>query len=1036
MPEEIEITDSELQKTLVRFIEAGMPIDRATYPESDTMRRLVRQRLLMLVGIDPEKPEVKKTSAPVVEPAAASTAEAAIAKEAIEPIAEPATPGKRTFDFPGSYGPDAPDVKKIAKAHKDGYPIAVYEFMQGMVDYGKGHEPPPRIWIEHKSGKKYSYKGNGEIVQAEDDPVTAIEFVNGGKGMPPEDIIINRHEGDEDTLGAYGKGLTLALSYIKTQGMVAKAGSYHDGKAWWGEVYLTPTESKVAEVLAIKGEWYDSEEGRTTRIRIENPTKIFVEEVSRSSDFFLYSNPRFTDAALVNIDSEAQAKTKKAIPIDRGKVICLDGIVSRKSDGSHDSIFIDGLRVPLQSKKKSILPWSIQGLGKPSNYYLRVCRSHNSMSYEAFEISTPVLLAVQQLENEELLRRLIKCAMKNLNTGYLEFMDTFRGPIDLPMSEKTAGIIRRIWEEEYGEGTLITTNEKLAKWYAKSSKKGGKAKLLPKGICEFLERAGVKSVESETAVVEVINFKGLSSLHVPSASSPNKFDKMMDYVAQVDGEAKLIESENEQKLQIMIPRIVKEIEEYNGDTEYSEGIVIRTVATIAHSEGLDYRIFAVNGAYVYEISMDIGMEDGNKYSTQIEIQVIEKDKKPEYEKFENGRTYIILSGDAILAFGDPAEKIADKKKRKEEKRAEMPQHDQEKEQFSQDLSKKTVTKTTIGQIKIITEEEANGEADKEEKYPNGYYQREAGSTFSYDEENSSGYWANEYGWVKEEVPVSVPANYHSAHVINDLQSREMHAVVPTGYRIAGVKKSPDAKFVIYRDKRTGQYLISGWAKRLVYYTCPEKMSAYDKIPPIPEEKEDLLAQERHLLLQEWRKFIEEINNNPALTTWNKVALAQEMWNGNFVYDNDYGLNDQVKGENKEEIAAKILNTSRGICNLSATGFAILLRSLGVPSRVCSGYWKQSSDHGGRHMWVEYWNGNRWIPHETEIGIHDVIEEGGESINEVLKRLRERVWKLSGRVAAAQEGAENLLKDVPVLVTRSGFQQRVMDKLKVFLKDQQ
>ena len=79
------------------------------------------------------------------------------------------------------------------------------------------------------------------------------------------------------------------------------------------------------------------------------------------------------------------------------------------------------------------------------------------------------------------------------------------------------------------------------------------------------------------------------------------------------------------------------------------------------------------------------------------------------------------------------------------------------------------------------------------------------------------------------------------------------------------------------------------------------------------------------------------------------------------------MDDESVGKSREEVAAKIVNTSRGICNIGATGLALLLRAVGIPSRVIPGYLKQGEEQGGSHMWVEYWNNKRWIPLEAEMG---------------------------------------------------------------------
>lgn len=125
-----------------------------------------------------------------------------------------------------------------------------------------------------------------------------------------------------------------------------------------------------------------------------------------------------------------------------------------------------------------------------------------------------------------------------------------------------------------------------------------------------------------------------------------------------------------------------------------------------------------------------------------------------------------------------------------------------------------------------------------------------------------------------------------------------------------------------------------------------------------------------------------------MTTAVKVRLAHRMFVNHYRYSNDPAHDDQVHGDSREIIAAKILNNERGICNLaSSTAFVILLRAIGVPARVCGGYWKQSEEHGGSHLWTQYWNNVRWVNFEPQVGMgsDDPVEKRRAATDEEIAR---------------------------------------------------
>ena len=264
--------------------------------------------------------------------------------------------------------PNTNEVKAMKKAfERRGEPIVLYEFLQGMVDYGRGREPAPRLTLELKNGDRITYEGQPVQISA-DNPVVAMEFTNAGPGLAPENVVIFEHVGADDTLGMHGRGLTIALTYLASEGMAATVSSNYKNNSWSGATKLATTESGLSEVLTMDGKWQGkiSEEEASTTIRIENPTAALVEQISDLPNFFLYANPRYPSDALVGPAAKEQAEPYQISIGEKGKVACLDKIVNaepaEESQG-YNFVYVDGLKLPFRSiNQATVLPWAVEGL--------------------------------------------------------------------------------------------------------------------------------------------------------------------------------------------------------------------------------------------------------------------------------------------------------------------------------------------------------------------------------------------------------------------------------------------------------------------------------------------------------------------------------------------------------------------------------------------------------------------------------------------------------------------------------------------------
>lgn len=1064
--QEVGITDVAIVDAAVLTIQSGVTVKEAHYPEGDVMAGFVRTKLLRAAGIEPEglmishavREEKEEDSAP-------QTAEPVVVRPFVGTRGE-GMEFENGNGISSSYGPGSEEIKEITKAHDDGRPVAVYELMQGMVDFGRGNLPVPRIWIEYQNGERIAYQGIESVSRSSDNPIVAIEFVNGGRGLPPEYTVISKSDKENGThkgdfkLSKYGKGLTLALTYLRQRGINVRVSSHCDGQVWAGKVRLVPTATGRECVLNLKGKWGGAaaqSELAVTSVRIERPSNGVIPDdviqgVARASEVFLYANPRFPGAVLVDKDNSAVSEARKLVKIgERGEIMCLDGVLEKEEDGSVRHIYVDGLKVPLEKDMRAILPWSVQGLDESSDCALRVSRSHNSTSYDASYISAPVLLAVQMLEDKELMRRVILCAMNNPEIRFLEFPGDqwYSYLLRRKMSPRMAELVKEIWKEEYGDDTVIASSEEQTGLYRQHVGKGKKAVIVPCGLFLFLERVGVMTAGKELQKLNVKKIESLNDLNVPFVDSPDRFDILMDHVARVDGSVKLSEGEGGKRMVFTIPKVVRDETEFNGQTVSNEGVIARTAAVIAEVAKVNCSIFVLDGGYVYEIRIAVTRGSGNFFKTNLEIQEFPREGKPQYNEYQDG-TYIVFSGGEIESFtsGGANEYLNKRRKEMEARRRGMPSRKEVRAPI-----KKSVPEVSIGQIRIDKKDDSEVKIHPKSRCPKGYYRRNVGTDFVYDSVENEGYWGNEYNWVHvDDVLSGEPEKYESASVIQNLDSHEFHLDVPSGHKIFAIEASDDAGVELYRDTRSGIYMVRGSADEFVYYTWSDEVVDYEKVSPTDEETKDFLSGgNSDCLSDEWRKFIKSIVDGPKLIPSVKIELLSEKWDKTFRYSRAYSKNAQIRGANLEEIAAKILNTSSGICNICATGFALLLRSVGIPSRVVGGYWKQDEHHGGSHAWVEYFDEGTWKTVDPGLGVlEDFCDIDGKTRNEVWAELTGRLARsegardalidekrtLDGIVADGRRGARSLVEAAPFVTFRAGFQDRVRKELKTLLTEDQ
>lgn len=894
------------------------------------------------------------------------------------------------FSLYSSFCPESPEVIKMREAYEGGNPTVLYEFMQGMVDYGRHHTPPPRIYIEYASGERAMFDG-GRISIREHDPVIAIEFTNSGPGLSPEDLVIIRHEGNNSKLGIHGRGISVALTLLAEKGIMTEVTSNFKGREWKAESSLANTESGITNVLNVSGRWGGAAESPKTVFRLVNHETKLVAQLSAVKDFFLYANPRFTDAVLVPKESPERTESL-AIAVDRGTVMCLEGIVDKqerserpKDDMGWSYIFVDGLRLPIPWKQKSILPWSIQGLASPKKWMFQVKRSHDSSSIESIRLSVPIVVALRQLTDASLLRTIIQTAMNHPEDRYLELEPLQYVQADF--STATRKIIFEIWKTDYDNALIDDSAERIERYRGCCHDR--KILFIPNhDIFDFLKSAGIETLPDVMGLKGSAEMTGLRPLELPSAYAQDNIERLMEAIAKEGGEVTLVILKGKKYLQIKLPWPLKRVAEFDGITENPAGRLIRMAAIMAHVSKIDYHAFSLEDNVYHEIEIKpkASLQDGDVFATSITINTYDRSQYPDFESYEDDATYVLLSGDQINEYGYPTrlEKLIELflsaireirkklvaigfRRKKGGKTGNEKKDTEDRRPFKASL----IARHNIGQIpiadEIVVRDDPQHDTDKKSENicPVGYYQDGVGTAFSFDADRKSCSWTTSQKWTFVDIPRKKTRRFDSKMVLTDLNG-DRPLEVFTGHKIVAFEADTGADVEFFREARTGLYSLRGKAKKIIYYTIEDDDQSYVYNPPLPEERENVVDMD--LLLPKWKEFIVETASNPALTTFAKVQLAMRKWSEMFRYAKDDAVGDQISGNSRGEIAAKILNTSCGICNLSASGFALLLRTIDIPSRVCTGYWKQSEDHGGRHMWVEFWNGRRWVPIESEIGI--------------------------------------------------------------------
>lgn len=867
-----------------------------------------------------------------------------------------------------SYGKHSNAVKDMKESHKKGIPLAFYEIMQGMVTYGRNHTPPPRIYFVMSGGERIMFDGSN--TPDSNEGMEAIEFENHGPGLAPEDTVINMPDPDapEESLGEHGHGMTIALAYLTSIGLPVKISSNHKGRQWKGITSLRPTTTGKTEILHMDGAMgakVDKIEERTV-FRIECPTEELLDDLRKVPDMFLFANPNYPGAVIVPFNSECEEKESVIYPLDKGQLRCLTGVVPEQN--SYNFIYIDGLKIPI-CFNITVLPWDIQGLKDTKTSHLKIARSNDSTSLNG-ELSEVIPLAVAQIQDKKILKKIIKTAIDNKDTYYYELKEPYYGKKGL--SEETKKIIQEIWAEDYDNAIIDYDKDRVDRTGGEF--KGRKVLLVSNDLFNFLRKADIDFLLIEKGAEDAREVKNLQRLHVPDAKEPKALDSLIEKAALSGAMVDIVKVQGVQHLRIKIPHVICTDAEFGGLTQSDFGKLMRLAAIIAGQQNIDLRAFSLDGDYYNQIHIvpyaSNYRGENDYYATAISIEQYGLgDLENDFLSYEAGSTYLLLSGEQINTFENPNRLqlllemflniLAELKKKASQfalRRKGAVSRMLQQPDVRADISHSTIDSVPASDIDAGNTMLLEDGIDCESRITPGNYRKEVGARLSFARESLS--WSSECQWTEAAVPNRGMRKNESKSVErNIIGSRRL--IVKHGHKIACYKTVPkNAKLTFYYDVKNGLYVAIGDADVLEYHTSEDKKEGALNRRPTAEELENPLKASDYLLAEHWQKFFKTIiKDNPKLSSKGKAMLAANEWNDRFSHE---GQTD-IGGDTKSAAAACAINNCRGESSSYSTGLAILLRAIGVASRVVSGYIVDSDFRYSRQTWVEYYDGEKWHP---------------------------------------------------------------------------
>lgn len=504
-----------------------------------------------------------------------------------------------------------------------GRPTDVYEFVQGMVDYQR-EGPPPRLYAVYADGREVEFDGRSAI-----DPrgLVSIDFYNSGPGLQPSDAVLSEHAGGEGTRGHWGRGTSVAITYLTTAGMTVEVQSNairrEGGKrrVWIGQAVIRPGQSDGRPRMELDGQWRERADALFTNFRVLNPTAEFLARVEQIPLYFLDANPRYRHAMVVEPSPSAPAL---AIELDLGpggdarrgrRIECVSGVVPWKDRGER-ALFVDGLKVDA-GYHHLLLPWAVFGLGDLDGP-LQVGRRFDSGGLEGNpNLPAVVQTAIARCRDRETLDTLLRFALSGERGAYAELDDSWKsyrlGELDDRLSSETSDILSELWHERFPQGEVFIAYDAAERDRLLRDRPEAEIYIVPGSMYSWLKQAGVPTANSQSLFANAKSINYGEQITVSYAhDETNRLARLLAAAGATRGRVRVVEENGQKALEVFFPYSTSEDRDFN-DLEKPGAQWLRVAAVIAQLEGFELEIVSQDDGV--QSRLELAVSGGRRQST-------------------------------------------------------------------------------------------------------------------------------------------------------------------------------------------------------------------------------------------------------------------------------------------------------------------------------------------------------------------------------------------------------------------------------------
>ncbi|TSA44686.1 transglutaminase domain-containing protein [bacterium] len=495
-------------------------------------------------------------------------------------------PGSGKFHIESSFNEETPEVKSMDRQVKQGRPTPLYELAQGQVDYGRDHNPPPRIFIVYKDGRRVEFTGK----DFDPNKITALEFANSGEGLRPDYLQAMLHGGDEKTLGKHGRGMKVALTYLTGQGMPIEIESHvPEHGNWKCRTVLRPTLTGRTKILGGDGEWLQGKRQETI-FRIQNPKEEIVALLKNLPEHFLPANPEYKDAIIVKKGTNAKRPTVEFVLKDHDierRVQCLKGIVPHETK-NQETVFVDGLRVDYRGRK-FLYPWNIENFSS-ADWPLNVTRSPDSETVSQGSPETLVQAALKHSKDQEILKELIEISVSAKMGEYdlpAELSSNSYSSSLKETDQETKQLLKTIWEKQFGNSYIARNDDEMAR--LKVRRPEVQVRVVKGAMYDWLRESGVLRVEDALGVEKMQEIESGKPIKVEYAKKEDALEELFKEAGTWLGDVRVIEEKGKKCLMVRFSHSVESDADFY-DRNKPGAQWARVAAVVAKEHGLDISI--------------------------------------------------------------------------------------------------------------------------------------------------------------------------------------------------------------------------------------------------------------------------------------------------------------------------------------------------------------------------------------------------------------------------------------------------------------